>query len=137
MFKQHFGFPMDIDFAPHLGKLFLYFLKSKCVQQLISEGSPCVYKFHGSSRFINEFCTINDDDELPSSYKNINPKQLELKIEHQGEYETFFYLQITIAYNIFAYKLFEKKGQFPVSLLCVGLIFRSIFHHHYPLLKYF
>ena len=117
MFKQHFGIPMDIDFAPHLGKLFLYFLKSKCVQQLISEGSPCVYKFHGSSRFINEFCTINDDDELPSSYKNINPKQLELKIEHQGEYETFFYLQITIAYNIFVYKLFEKKGQFPFFIV--------------------
>ena len=44
VFKQEFVISMGIDPAPHWANLFLYFLKSKYVQQLISKGSPRAFK---------------------------------------------------------------------------------------------
>ena len=93
-----------------LGKPLSIFFESKCVQQLISKGSPRAYKFHGASRFTDDLCTINDDGEFSSSYKYIYSKQLELKLKHQGEHATFLDLDITIEDNIFVYKLLKQKG---------------------------
>ena len=55
----------------------------------------------GHSRFIDDLCTITDDGEFSSSYKHIYPRQLELRLEHQGEHATFLYLDVTIEDNIF------------------------------------
>ena len=63
--------------------------------------STLAYRFHGTSKFIEDFCTINDDGEFSSSYKYIYPKQLELKLEHQGEHATFLDLDTAIEDNIF------------------------------------
>ena len=66
MFKQEIGIPMGIDSAQYWVNL-KYFFESKYVQQLISKGSPRAYKFHWTSRFMNDLCTINDDGEFFSS----------------------------------------------------------------------
>ena len=63
--------PMIIDPAPCWAKLFLYCFESKYVQQLISEGPSRGYKFHGTSRLIDDLCKINYDAEFSSSYKYI------------------------------------------------------------------
>ena len=94
-----------------LGKPLSIF-ESKYVQQLIFKGSPCAYKFHGTSRFIDDPCTENDDGEFSPSYKYIYSKQLELKLKHQVEHVTFLNLNITIVDNIFVYKLFDKRDKF-------------------------
>ena len=65
-----------------LGKPLSMFFECKDVQQFISQGSPRAYKFHGTSRFLDDLRTINDDGEFCSSYKYIYLKQLELKLEH-------------------------------------------------------
>ena len=101
---------MGIDLAPYQPNLFLYLFESNYVQQLISKESPCVYKFHGTSTFIDDFCTINDDGEFSSSHRYIYPKQLELKFEHQGEHATFLDLDKTIEDIIYLYKRFLTKG---------------------------
>ena len=80
---------MDMNPTPYWANLFLYFLESKYVQQLISEGSPRAYKFPGTSNFIADLCILNDDGVFSSSYKYIYLKQFELKLEHQGENATF------------------------------------------------
>ena len=80
---------------------------------MISKGSPGTFKFNGTLTFIDDLCTINDDSEFFSSYKYIYPKQLELKLEHQEEHATFLDLDITVANNIFVYKLFDERGKFP------------------------
>ena len=54
-----------------LGKPLSIVFKSKYFQELISKGSPCAFTFHGTSRFIDDLCTINDDGEFSSLYKYI------------------------------------------------------------------
>ena len=54
MFKQDIGIPVGIDPAPFWANLFLYLIQSKYGKKLISLGSPRVYKYHGTWRFINE-----------------------------------------------------------------------------------
>ena len=107
------------DPFPYWENLFLYFFESKYVQQLISKGSTRAYKFHGTSRFIDNICTINDEGEFFSSYKYIYPKQLELKLEHQREHTTFMDVNLTIEGNMFVCKLFHKRGKFPFFIVCI------------------
>ena len=96
----------------------------------MSKGSPRAYKFHGTSRFVDDLCTINDDGEFSSSYKYICLKQLELKLEHQGEHATFLDLDTTIEDSIFAYKLSDKRDKFPFFIVCMSY-FASNIHHQY------
>ena len=118
MFKQEIGILMDIDPAPYWANFFLYIFESKYVQQLISKASPRTYKFHGTSRFIDDLCTINDDGEFFFFIQiYLAPKILELKLEHQGEHATFLDLEITIADNVFIYKLFNKREKFPFFIV--------------------
>ena len=79
----------------------------------MSKGSPRGYKFHGKSRFTDDFCPINNDGEFSSSYKYIYHKQLELTLEHQVEHATFLDLDIITEDNIFAYKSFVNKDKLP------------------------
>ena len=118
MFKQEIGILMDIDPAPYWANFFLYIFESKYVQQLMSKAFPRTYKFHGTSRFIDDLCTINDDGEFFFFIQiYLAPKILELKLEHQGEHATFLDLEITIADNVFIYKLFNKREKFPFFIV--------------------
>ena len=47
---------------------------------------------------------------------DIYPKELELKVEYQGDHATFLILDITINDGIFIYNLFDKKIRFPFQL---------------------
>ena len=58
---------MGIDQSPYWANLFLYFPESKYIKDLI-------LKCHGVSRFIGDFCVINDDNEFQLSFKNIYPR---------------------------------------------------------------
>ena len=71
------------------GQLFLYFFESKYIKQPISNRSSKAFEFHGVFRLIDELCAINDDNEFLTSLKNIYPKELKLKIEHQGNIASF------------------------------------------------
>ena len=52
-----------------------------------------------------------------ASYKEIYPKELELKVEHHGNHATFLDFDITIKSNIFVYKLFDKRDKFPFFIV--------------------
>ena len=82
-----------------LRKPFSIFFQSRYAQQFIPKGAPCAYKTHETSKFIDDLCSINDDDEFSSSYKYIYLKKLELKLVQQGEHATFLDLDITIENN--------------------------------------
>ena len=73
-------------------------------------------KFHGTSGLQRDFCTKNDGGEFSSSHKYDYPKQLERKPEHQGEHATFLDFEIPIQDNIFACKL-EKRSTFPLFII--------------------
>ena len=101
VYKQDIGIPMGIDPAPFWVYLFLHHYEEKFVKKLVSSGSPRAYKYHGTSRFIDDLCAINDGDDFMASYKEIYPKELELKVEHHGNHAIFLDLDITIKANIF------------------------------------
>ena len=102
---------MGIDPAPCCANMFLYFFESKCLQHLISKRYPCAYNFIKTSRFIDSFCTINDDGDFSSPYKYIYPNQLKLKLEHQRKHVALLYLDITFEDDVSVYKFFDKRDK--------------------------
>ena len=45
------------------------------------------------------------------------PPELELKCEHEGTHATFYDLEINISDDIFVYKLFDKRDDFPFFIV--------------------
>ena len=102
---------MCIDRALFWEDLFLYFFESKYVQNFVSKKSNRACKYHATSRFIDDLCAINDDDEFSKSFKCIYPEEFALKQEHSGTHATFLELYIETD-AIFVYKLFDKRDKF-------------------------
>ena len=73
--------------------------------------------FHSTKRFIDDFCAINYGGEFERSICEIYPKELELKVEHQGDHAIFLNLDITIKEGIFICNLFDKRDSFPFSVV--------------------
>ena len=57
-YKKDIGIPMGIDPAPFWANLFLYHYEEKFVKKLVSSGSPRAYKYHGTSRFIDDLYVL-------------------------------------------------------------------------------
>ena len=53
------------------------------------------------------------------SFGEIYPQELQLKCEHQGLHATFLELDIQIVEDLFIYKLFDKRDEFPFSIVCM------------------
>jgi len=115
--KQCIGIPMGIDPAPFWANLFLYHYESEYVKGLVSTGSSSAYNFHSVGRFIDDLCAFNDKDQIHKCYREIYPKELDLKVEHHGDHASFLDLDITVENNIFRYKLFDKRDAFPFFIV--------------------
>ena len=50
-------------------------------------------------------------------FPEIYPSELDLKIEHSGTHGTFLNLDITVRNGIFVYKLYDKRDNFPFSIV--------------------
>ena len=109
-----------------MGQLFLYFSESKYIKQLISDGSFKLPKYYGFPRFIDELCSINNDNEFLTSLKNIYPKELEINFKHQVNHVLFVDLNIKIEGSAFIYKLFEKRDKFLFFLYRIPNLSRYI-----------
>ena len=87
---------MGIDPAPFWANLFLYHFETKYITSLVSARSKISYNnFHSIGRFIDDLCVINDKTSFLDNFKDIYPKELDLKLEHQGSHATFKDLHIT------------------------------------------
>lgn len=102
MFKPNIGFSVGRDPAPFWGYLLLYFIESRYVKILFSLGSPRACKYHGTGRFIDGRCATEDVNELFKSFKNIYPKELELKCSIK-EHIPLFLTLISLSKTIFLY----------------------------------
>ena len=79
--------------------------------------------FHSTKRFIDDLCAINDGNLFREIYKEIYPEEL----EHSGSHASFLNLDITILEGEFVYKLFDKRGAFPFSIVRLPFINRKHF----------
>ena len=77
-----------------MGRTLLYFFESKHIKQLISNGLSKAYEYDAVSRFTDDLRAINNDNEFLTSFKNIYPKEVDLKIERQGNHASFLDLDI-------------------------------------------
>ena len=60
---------------------------------------------------------------------NIYAKELELKVENQGDHVTFFNLDLIIKEGTFTFKLFDKRDSFPFSFVRISHIESNISHN--------
>ena len=121
LFRQCIGIPMGIDPAPFWANLYLFFYESEYITNLIKSKDKETrfrgFKFKNCFRFIDDCCSINDNDAFNKYHSDIYPVELELKCEHIGNHATFLELDIEIIDNTFVYKLFDKRDAFPFSIV--------------------
>ena len=115
--RQAIGIPMGIDPAPFWANLFLYTYEEQYVKTTIASNPIKARHFHSTKRFIDDLCAINDGGEFGRVFNNIYPEELELKVEHCGCHASFLNLDITIEDNIFVYKLYDKRDNFPFHIV--------------------
>ena len=120
---------MGIDPAPFWANLYLYHYENLYITKLIRTDRYKGFKFKNTFRFIDDACTLNDSDVFVQSYKEIYPKELELKCEHSGVHATFLELDITISDAVFVFKLFDKRDDFPFSIIRMPDLTGNIPHH--------
>ena len=92
---------------------------------LVSACSKIPYNFHSIGRFIDDLCVINDKNSFFDNFKDIYPKELELKLEHQGSHATFLGLDIEIR-MVFLFKLFDKRDAFSFEIIRMPFIDSNI-----------
>ena len=73
------------------------------------------YKY--ATRFIDDQCNLNDSSQFKSACETIYPPELQVKCEYEGQHATFLDLDITIQNGLFVYKLFDKRDNFPFSIV--------------------
>ena len=73
--------------------------------------------FGNTFRFIDDLLTINDNEEFLKSFKDIYPPELQLNLEHSGDQVSFLDLDITKKDGHFSTKLFDKRDDFPFSIV--------------------
>ena len=80
-------------------------------------------------------------NEFLTSFKSLYPKELEFKVEQQGNHASFLDLDIKTKEGTFLYKLFDKRDKFPLfivrmphmssnipSVIFYGSIFSELLH---------
>ena len=117
VFHQTIGIPMGIDPAPFWANLYLHHYENAFISTLARTDCYRGFKFKNTFRFIDDACCINDHDEFEHSYRDIYPNELQLKREHKGHHATFLELDISIKDDIFEYKLFDKRDNFPFFIV--------------------
>ena len=104
---QEIGIPKGLDPAPFLANLFLYHFEAKYITSLVSARSKIQYNFHSIGRFIDDLCVIKDRNSFFDNCKDIYPKELEIKLEHQGSHATFLDLDIDILISDYIINIFS------------------------------
>lgn len=95
--------------SPFCANFSLYFFESKYVKNLIFPGSTKAYKYHGTVRFMDNLCVVNDGNDFFKSFKNIYHKRLELNLEYQ-ELIPLYLALTSLSKIIFLYiRYFTKK----------------------------
>lgn len=124
--RQAIGIPMGIDPAPFWANLFLYSYETNYMSGLIASDKRKARHFHSTKRFIDDLCALNDGGEFGRVHKDIYPNELDLKVEHFGSHATFLNLDFTIRDGLFIYKLFDKRDDFPFSIVRMPYISSNI-----------
>ena len=123
---QTIGIPMGIDPAPFWANLYLSKHECDFISKLIKTDIARAKRFHGTFRFIDDLCALNDGGEFGNSYKEIYPKELELKLEHNGLHATFLDLDLSIENGKISSKIYDKREDFSFFIVRMPNIHSNI-----------
>ena len=115
--RQCIGIPMGIDPAPFWANLYLYYYEEKHVSTLMKSNRSLARRYKYAARFIDDQCNLNDCSQFKNTCHTIYPPELQVKCEHEGQHATFLELDITVNNDIFVYKLFDKRDDFPFFII--------------------
>ena len=116
-FQQVIGIPMGIDPAPFFANSYLYHYEENFITKLMKTNPTSARKFQHAARFIDDEINLNDSGEFAKLHPDIYPSELQLKCEHHGTHATFLELDISISEGMFIYKLFDKRDDYPFSIV--------------------
>ena len=104
-------FILKVKAKKHRFGLIFFFIifESKYITSSVTTRSRVPYNFHSIGRFIDELCVINDRNSFVENFKEIYPKELDLKLEHDGSHAIFQDLDIEIKVAIFVYNFLTKE----------------------------
>ena len=114
---QNIGIPMGLCPAPHFANLYLHRLEYEFSIKNVKQNAKAAYYYNGCMRYIDDLCCLNDEGNFGLTYKNIYPRELELKCEDLGDHATFLDLDIRISNNQYVYKIFDKRQNFPFHIV--------------------
>ena len=115
------GIPMGVDPAPFFANLFLFYYESEWIKSKFKTNPEIVRFFFYIFRFIDDLINLNGQNNFDRFYREIYPKELELKRENVDIKEgSFLDLFISISNDKFVTKLMIKGMASPFPL-CVCL----------------
>ena len=118
IFRQIIGIPMGSDPAPFIANLFLYIYENKFMENLKKTDLKRAKNLRHVFRFIDDLIALNDDDEFLRSYKEIYPKEMELKVENNEiNAASFLDLGFQVEDRIFKSNLYDKREAFQFSVI--------------------
>ena len=117
VFRQIVGIPIGSDPAPFMANLFLYHYESNWIRNLKKNSIQRARMFRHTFRYIDDLLTINDNNDFSKSFIDIYPPELQLNLEHSGNQVSFLDLQITNENGHLNTKLFDKRDDFPFSIV--------------------
>ena len=122
--KQSIGLPMGGDPAPFWANLFLFYFEFTWMKKMRKNNNIIARKFSHTFRFIDDLLAINDGGMFEKYYKDIYPKELELKKENTKSNScSFLDLSISIQNNTFLTSLYDKRDDYNFKI--VRLPYRS------------
>ena len=118
LLRQVIGIPMGLDPAPYFANDFLFSYESKWLNKTKKNNNILARKFGKTYRFIDDLNALNDGGEFEKIHSEIYPPELVLKKENSdNNHATFLDLDITIVDGRFETKLFDKRDDFPFSIV--------------------
>ena len=100
---------MRIYPAPFWGNHFLYFYENQFMTESISDNKIKVQHFHSTKLFIDDLCSTNDGGQFGCANAELYPKELEIKLKHQGMHISFLNLDVNIVDGKSVFKLYNKR----------------------------
>ena len=119
IFRQIIGIPMGTDCAPDLANLFLFAYEYKYIMDLIDKGkSDELRLFRFVHRYIDDLIILNDNGHFDTIFKNIYPKELELKLTSGSKISAnYLDLQININNGNIIHSLYDKRNDFDFKVI--------------------
>ena len=118
LLQQVIGIPMGIDPAPFWANLFLFHYESEWILKIKKTNNILARKFGNTFRFIDDLIAMNDGGVFGKHFKDIYPKELELKKENIGDQTaSFLDIDVKIKNRVFETKLYDKRDNFSFSIV--------------------